>query len=155
SLHQFANEDGKRTGDRIDFAHWFPVIGFADSMIGVSAETRNGASASKLVAWLASAEIGTQLAPAAGATFPVRRSVPLSMKTFDNDSDSVERSKFADAFTKAINGDKLVLIPRIPGIDDYLAALDRAVSRTLKEKQAAETALKNAAEDWQHITNHY
>jgi len=51
-----------------------------------------------------------------------------------------------------MNGDKCLLVPRIPGVDDYCAALDRAANAALTENVPAEAALKKAAEDWEQIT---
>src|SRR3954466_7167464 len=118
ALQQLVEAGGKRADFGIDFAHWVPVFGFADPMLAVSAETRNGASASKLIAWLASAETGTQLAHAAGARLPVRRSVPVSATGSGQDSGS-RGTKLTDVFAKTMNGDKCLLVPRIPGVDDY------------------------------------
>jgi hypothetical protein len=155
ALQELTRGRSKRSDNGIEFAHWVPVLGFADSMIAVSAETRNGASASKLVAWLASADIGTQLARTAGAPIPVRRSVPVSATGFGSDSERGERTKLADAFASTMNGDKCLLIPRIPGVDEYVAALDRAVNAALKGKMPAEASLEKADAEWEKITDRY
>jgi hypothetical protein len=53
----------------------------------------------------------------------------------------------------ALSGEKHLLIPRIPGVDEYLAALDEAVKAVMNDHVAAQTALDNAAKRWEEITD--
>jgi hypothetical protein len=135
------------------FAPSAPVFGFEDRLVAVSTASRNGASALKLIAWLASAEISTQLARAGSAMVPVRRSLASSSAWYGAGLDASERAKLSDALAKALNGEKCLLVPRIPGVDEYMAALDTAVKSSLVAKMPAEVALKKAAERWEQLTN--
>ncbi|WP_254513041.1 ABC transporter substrate-binding protein [Anatilimnocola floriformis] len=54
-------------------------------------------------------------------------------------------------FAQPLAGRRFAL-PRIPGSDEYLAALDRAVLATVKEEKPAQEALQTAAKEWQAIT---
>jgi hypothetical protein len=45
------------------------------------------------------------------------------------------------------------LLPRIPGIDQYLIALDTALGKTLSGRQTAAQALAGAEERWNDITD--
>jgi hypothetical protein len=45
------------------------------------------------------------------------------------------------------------LVPRIPGVDEYLAALDEAVDETVRLGAAPQDALAKAAQRWEEITD--
>ena len=64
-----------------------------------------------------------------------------------------ERTKVAKALTTALSGDKFLMIPRIPGVDEYVAALDDAVKAAALGKVAPQAALQQAAERWEQITD--
>ena len=49
--------------------------------------------------------------------------------------------------------DQCLLVPRIPGVDEYMAALDEAAKSPPADKAAAEAALQKVAERWEQITN--
>jgi multiple sugar transport system substrate-binding protein len=129
-----------------------PVIGLSDRMIAVSAESRNAASAFKLIAWLASAEISTQLAMVGDPMLPARRSLASSSAWYSSSADTHDRAKRGELLIAAMSGKKCLLIPRIPGIDEYLSALDEAVE-SVSDKVPAQVALGKASERWEQITN--
>jgi hypothetical protein len=149
-LVEIGPENG-RTG--IGFAQSAPVFGFDDRLVAVSTASRNGASAFKLIAWLASAEISTQLARAGKQQMPVRRSLVMSSAWYEAGLNASERAKFAEALTTSLSGEKCLLIPRIPGVDEYMAALDAAVKSAMVDKVPANVALRNAADRWNQITD--
>src|SRR5436305_13711319 len=92
ALQRLATTGSKRIANGTAFAQSMPVFGSGDPMVAVSADTRNGASASKLVARLTSADVGTQLAQAAGA-LPARRPGPIRATAFGHDPDRREPMK--------------------------------------------------------------
>ncbi len=47
----------------------------------------------------------------------------------------------------------MLLVPRIPGESEYMAALDEAVIAAVKGKQSPQQALDAAAVKWQAITD--
>jgi hypothetical protein len=65
-------------------------------------------------------------------------------------------SSAAEPVTKvvssALSSDAPVLIPRIPGIDDYLAALADAVRQAPADETAAKDALIGVAKKWEATT---
>lgn len=135
------------------FAETAPVIGFADRLIGVSTASRNGASAFKLITWLASPEISTQLARAGNAMMPVRRSLVSSPAWYDAGLNLNERAKLAETLAKGLSGEKCLLVPRILGVDEYMTALDTAVKASLVDKVPAKAALQKAAGRWEQLTD--
>ena len=66
-------------------------------------------------------------------------------------SERVARGKRLEA---ALSGEQCLLVPRIPGVDEYLAALDEAVEDAVRRQSvAAATRCKQAAEQWEQITD--
>ena len=49
--------------------------------------------------------------------------------------------------------EQCLLVPRILGVDEYMAALDEAAKAPAADKAAAEVSLKKTAEQWEKITN--
>src|SRR6185436_16377595 len=139
---------GKNGAERI-----VPVLGFADRLIAVSSASRNGASAFKLAAWLASADVSTQINAAEGKLLSVRR--PNGTRT--SQSNPAERSgdvgDVAKTLEAALNADQCLLVPRIPGVDEYMSALDEAAKTPPADKAAAEAAMQKVAVRWEQITN--
>jgi len=45
------------------------------------------------------------------------------------------------------------MVPRIPGVDEYIAALDEVVIAATSGKTQPEPALQKAANDWDRITD--
>lgn len=129
-----------------------PVLGFSDRMIAVASASRNGASAFQLIAWLASPEISTQLASASEPITAARKSLassPAWMGRAERSAEGADLGKTQDL----LNAEQCLLVPRIPGIDEYIAVLDEAVRRALKDKTGAEEILKKVADAWDQITN--
>jgi ABC-type glycerol-3-phosphate transport system substrate-binding protein len=122
-------------------------------MIGVASASRNGASAFQLIAWLASPDISAQLASAGERMMPVRKSLASSSAGVDSTKSSGEGSESAKMLEPVLNAEQCLLVPRIPGIDEYMAALDEAVKSPPRDKAAAEAALKKVADEWEQITN--
>jgi hypothetical protein len=140
-------------GTGIGFAQSAPVLGFDDRLVAVSTASRNGASAFKLIAWFASAEISTQLARAGKQQMPVRRSLMMSSAWYEAGLNASERAKLAEALATSLSGEKCLLLPRIPGVDEYMAAIDGAVKSAIFDKVPANVALQRAADRWNQITD--
>jgi len=126
-----------------------PVLGQRDQVVAVTSATRNGASAFKLLEWLASAEISTQLAGALEGSLPVRRSLASSAAWYGSSLSGDERIRRGHSLEQALSCDRFVLVPRIPGIDEYLAALDAIDQNSVDRAQA----LADVAAQWEAITD--
>jgi hypothetical protein len=129
-----------------------PVLGFSDRMVAVASTSRNGASAFQLIAWLASPDISTQLASAAERMMPVRKSLASSPAWAGSTKSSGEQPEPKKTLEAALNAEQCLLVPRIPGIDEYMSVLDEAVKSPGHDKAAAEMALKKVADQWEQIT---
>ena len=68
-----------------------PVLGFGDRMASVTTSTRNAASAFKLLGWLASADVSSQLARAEIGSQPARKSLASSAAWHSRELTEAER----------------------------------------------------------------
>lgn len=129
-----------------------PVLGYNDRLIGVTAASRNAASAFKLLEWLASGEVSSQLARNAPGQLPVRRSLASAAAWHDPALSANDRTERGKILSAAMSNEKSLLIPRIPGIDEYLGVLEEAVKSTTDKKAPPAAALAEAAAEWEKIT---
>lgn len=129
-----------------------PLLGVGDRLAAVTASSRNAATAFKLLAWLAEPDSSSQLARAGNGTMPVRKSLASSPSWYDPKLTASERSNLAKALEQSLTSQECLVIPRIPGIEDYLAALDEAAKDTLAGKVDPQASLKQAADQWEKIT---
>jgi hypothetical protein len=130
-----------------------PVLGRGDQIAAVTSATRNAASTFKLLEWLASAEISTQLARAFEGSFPVRRSLVSSPAWYGTNLSADERIERGRLLGHALSCDRYVLVPRIPGVDEYLAALDDAIDDFRYGGAEPQITLDEVAAKWEAITD--
>jgi hypothetical protein len=130
-----------------------PLLGYDDRLIAVTASSRNAASAFKLVEWIAQPEISTQLARAGNPMYPVRVSLASSPAWYFEDLTSMERAGVGNRLIAELSGEKFLMIPRIPGIDEYLAALTDAARSAVLDHVPPQEALNQAARRWEEITD--
>jgi hypothetical protein len=129
-----------------------PLIGYGDRLAAVTASSRNAASAFKLLEWLARAETSSQFAAADDGLLPVRRSLLSSAKWYEAELTAEERAALAKVLSESLTSDECLMIPRVPGVDEYLEALDEAVMSAFSEEVAPQAALETAAQRWEEIT---
>ena len=145
-------------------AQWETVVGdvrrvplvTGGFVAGVTTTSRNAAGAFRLLAWLASPAIGTQLAATVDGMLPVRR-LPSSL---DRGSLKVPAGRRASAemwaaARGALSPPEGLLLPRIPGNEAYLEALQRAVEDVVGQGKTPQQALARATKSWETITDHY
>jgi multiple sugar transport system substrate-binding protein len=129
-----------------------PLLAGGD-LLGVTASSRNAASAFDLAAWLASGEIGKQLGPIGKGSLPVRRSLLSTIgRWIDSSAGEADGSQVAGILQTAMSRDEAQVVPRIPGTDEYLSALAEAVEKALRDEVSAADALGQAAAAWDEIT---
>jgi maltose-binding protein MalE len=125
------------------------IYGFSGRLVSVTSTSRNAASAFKLLPWITSGSTGTQLSQRSKATLWCRASqVAQAEKWLDGESDDNRTRWLTDMLSR---GDAYVL-PRIPGIDDYLAELETAITAAVGGEQSALDALTAAEQRWNSIT---
>jgi hypothetical protein len=133
--------------------HVIPVIGYADKLVAVTTSSHNAASAFKLITWLAAAEISSQLASTGDRAMPVRRSLATSPVWYEPDTPANTRHDLGKSLTEGLGGHECLVVPRIPGIDEYIAALDEAANTVASGKMQPQAALEKAAAQWEKITD--
>ncbi len=156
ALVQLAERNGSKVGKQAASSTdelVIPVLGYNDRLIAVTSSSHNAASAFKLLEWLAQPEMISQFAQVDGLLLPPRRSLESSAAWYDKSLSATERTQRGKLLDAALSGQRCLLIPRIPGIDEYLAALDAAVKAVVVDKTSPAAALKKAAQRWQQITD--
>jgi hypothetical protein len=153
ALAELAQTNGEQNSSPADDNSIVPVLGYADRLAGVTTSTHNAASAFKLLEWISQAETSSQLARAGNGTMPVRRSLVTSRSWFDAGITASQRAKIGKALEAVLNSDQYLIIPRIPGIDEYMTALDEAVQAAALKGDPPPAALENTAKRWDEITD--
>ena len=156
ALTQLAQADGQsKANDEpapASGAQHPPVLGNGDRLIAVTTSSHNAASAFKLIEWLAKPDTSSQFARVGNRVLPARLSSASSSAWYEPSLAADKRSDLAKALTAALSGEQCLLIPRIPGIDEYMAALDDAVKAAVVDKLPPQETLHKAAERWEQIT---
>jgi ABC-type glycerol-3-phosphate transport system substrate-binding protein len=134
-------------------ANAVPVIGHGDRLAAVTTFSRNAANAFRLLEWLASADISSRLGGARAGLLPVRRSLATSAKWYPEYLTEDERTEQANALREALSSQQSLVVPRLPGVDKYLAVLDSEVKAALDGRVPPQVALERAAQAWERITD--
>jgi hypothetical protein len=150
ALQRLSNHDDISTGQSREL-EMVPVLCYGDRLVAVTAASRNAASAFKLLAWIAQPDVSLQIASAGSGTLPVRRSFVASKSWYGTDL-TAEHDELGRALEAALDGRQYLLVPRIPGVDEYMSALDEAVKSAVLDKTPPQDALQKAAERWEEIT---
>jgi hypothetical protein len=136
----------------VDKSH-LPILGHNDRLIAVTTSSRNAASAFNLIGWLAQQDTSTQFARLDRGVLPVRVSLASAAAWYDPTLAASQRSELSKTLVAQLSGEKCLIVPRIPGIDEYLAALDDAVNAAVVDKVPAADALQKASAKWEQITD--
>ena len=160
----FANLPGARRWYDSKSKKWFQrskeesrqvgLIGFSGLSASVASSSRNTNTGFEFLGWLASKPISLIALVDSPLSGPFRESHlgDPSRWTGTQISDGAA-SEYAD-LVKEINSQEVTfLFPRIPGRQRYLDALDRRIRSSLRGEMDAEMALKQAATDWEAITD--
>jgi hypothetical protein len=124
------------------------------TLIAVTGTSRNAASAFELAAWLSSSEIVSKIVPAGTVLLPCRRSnLPLADRWIADSTDRGGRAKVAHVVEAALTSDDCLMVPRIPGVDKYLAELANAVEIALRGELSPASALEQGTSRWNDITD--
>jgi hypothetical protein len=84
---------------------------------------------------------------------PVRRSLIFSPQWYDSRLAAGEVRMRGSAVEDALSSERALIVPRVPGIDEYIAALDQKVSAALSVAVPPDQALAEAARKWEEITD--
>ena len=130
------------------------VIGLAGRLASVTSGSRNAPTAFRFLAWLGGPELSQALGSMSRATTLFRRSHLTQPKHW---VEAELAAGAAAAYTRLV--DQAATNPawiaglRLPGADQYLLSLSAAVLRAVQDGAPAEASLKEAAGQWQAITD--
>lgn len=128
-------------------------LGFAGRQASVTSSSRNAVSAFKLLKWLANGETAIQVSQRSNATIWFRASqASQSGKWLGGQNVSDATSLMV---TELLSGKNAYVLPRIPGIDEYLESLNHVVAEVLSGDRDEKGALHEAVERWEAITESY
>jgi multiple sugar transport system substrate-binding protein len=130
-----------------------PLVGGAGRVVSIVGTTRNVPSAQRLAAWLSGPEMSSQVSKASPAvTLFSTRHLANPAPWAAAHIEAAAARQLAEVTQQALAREIGLAVPRIPGIDEYLQALDDAVADALSGKAPCAAALTAAAERWRAIT---
>lgn len=131
-----------------------PLLGIAGRLGSIVHSTKSADAAFELLVWLSSDEWSSQISPASPATTIFRRTqMPHVARWVEPAMPAAADKQYADAAAAAFSRTGWLSCPRIPGHEEYMAALDDAVRQAVEGKAAPAAALARVAAEWQKITD--
>jgi hypothetical protein len=128
-----------------------PVLGYNDRLAAVTSSSNNAASAFRLLEWIARPNISSQLVGVGSRQITSRRSFAPDATNWRGWGPR-EREEFGKHLKAKLGGQKSLVIPRIPGIDEYLAAADESINAAIKNEGSPIVVLRKVADRWEQIT---
>ncbi len=129
-----------------------PLLGVAGRMGVVLAESRHADAAFQLLLWLTDPRWSSQVFAASPATTLFRRGqVASPMAWVESNVSPAAAKQYADQTAETLSRRQFLASLRLPGRDDYLAALDEAVRAAVRGEREPAAALKAAADKWREI----
>jgi ABC-type glycerol-3-phosphate transport system substrate-binding protein len=131
-----------------------PLLAFAGRMGVVSRESKSADAAFQLLAWLSGDRWSELVSPVTPATTLFRKSHLKNPQLWvESQVRGSAAAQYGSLVEKILSRSQRLLVPRIPGQAEYLAALDEAVREAVRGRKGPEEALSGAAGRWQQITD--
>lgn len=140
----------RRTADE---SPWVPLVGIEGRLVGVSRRSPHPIPAWNLAATLTQAELLLATSPHSPVTLPPR--LTLLEKTRSWLTPELPSQVVPDVvrvIKETHEATSRMMIPPVPGLDRYLAALDLGVQRAVRGEVTPEAALQEVATAWQALT---
>jgi multiple sugar transport system substrate-binding protein len=129
-----------------------PFLSLAGRAGMVGRDSTQQEAAFQLLVWLSSEENSPQISPASPATTLFRRShLKHPGLWVEKDVSPAAAAKYAELSAKTLHSEQWLGF-NIPGREEYLDALDRAVQSAVRGELSPTDALNKAAEQWREIT---
>ncbi len=128
-----------------------PLLACEGRLASVSASAEHPAAATQLLLALASGDWAVRVSSAGSATTVFRGSQVADADQWTSADRSVAVA-YAKAAAASLDTQEVAYALRIPGRQEYLAALDKAVRAAVSGKEKPEAALAAAAAQWRAIT---
>lgn len=129
-----------------------PFLGIAGRMGAVHANSPSREAAFALLVWLSEGQNSLQICPVSNATTLYRKSQLKKPQLWtEKELAPSAAAQYAELTATTLNRETWLDF-RLPGREEYLAALEEAVEAAVEGKTPPADALKKAAEKWRKIT---
>jgi ABC-type glycerol-3-phosphate transport system substrate-binding protein len=130
-----------------------PLISFSGRIGAIAGRSATPQAALQLLLWLSSDSLSRQVSAASPATTLYRKSQENAAADWVEPSiPPAAAAQYAKLAQQTLAREQSLDALRIPGREEYLAALDQAVWRAVRGEQAAIESLHDAADQWRKIT---
>ncbi len=130
-----------------------PLLGVTGRIGAVCSVSSHASAALELLSWLSASPADEPASTASSATTLYRRAQLKSAKNWvEKPVSPAAASQYAAIAETTLRRSQWLMALRIPGRDEYLAALDHAVRQAVQSKQSPEEALRQAAAKWRELT---
>ncbi len=134
-----------------------PLVGVAGRLGMVTRHSAHPEVALRLLFWLSDDRWSRQVRPVCAAspmTTLFRKAQTRNPRDWTEEAiPTAVGGQYGAVIEQALSREKCLFALRIPGRAEYLAALDRAVQRTLRGDSPPKESLRQAATDWRRITD--
>lgn len=130
------------------------LIGFDSRLVAVSAKSDKVAAALDFAGWLVSKQISLLVVPKSRSGSPFRASHLGNMPVWTGNGIGPQaQEQIADILRTTDDESLVMMFPRVPGANEYMAVLNSAVRRVVFEDGDAQTELDSVASQWDAITD--
>jgi ABC-type glycerol-3-phosphate transport system substrate-binding protein len=130
------------------------LLGVEGRLVAVTAASRNAVSAFQLAQWITTGDPAVQLSSRSHGALWFRSSqAPAHARWLKGEVISATQSSIAELVSKTLSNESPLMIPRIPGIDEYLNALGDAIHSAKSGEAGAQAALTTTAAAWEATTD--
>lgn len=145
--------DKKWESRRAEESPFVPMLGVAGRMGSITRESPRARSSLNLLRLLASSEWSSEVSPRSRATAPFRQSHRSQAANWiDEGLDGASGDTYFAALQSANTRPQYLLTLRLPGRDEYHAALADSVEAAVRGELAPQAALEQVAARWREIT---
>jgi len=129
-----------------------PLLGIAGRLGVVGRESKHAAAAVEMLLWLSGAAPGPPSAGSPATTLFRRSQIRRPTVWTEAPLSPAAAAAYAELVESTFQGEQWLFALRIPGRDEYLAALDNAVHNAVNRQATPAAALREAADKWREIT---
>ncbi len=153
---QVFDRNNQRWEERPEASQPAIFISYNGLLAAVTRQARNQRAASNYLALVSGPDWGSHMASASARTAPWRSNQLQQLDVwFGEREDPALRSRYAQQVLEALNCTRVLVFPAIRGEQQYIAALDEQVRRAVRRETTAQEALREAARQWNALTERY
>ncbi|MEZ6116108.1 MAG: extracellular solute-binding protein [Pirellulaceae bacterium] len=130
-----------------------PLLGTSGRLAGIGSGARDLPSVMNFLAWLTSTEQDARIARTSAATTAYRFSQLVVLEPWLESPAKPAAEQYAQVLRNTHSATSFQVLLRIPGANQYLAALDQQVDAVLSGVKEPAAALAEVAAEWDRITD--